>query len=265
MRLFTPLRPDPRAVLAAANPAMKLGAAAVLMAVLFVSVDVVTAGVVLTGVVGAIRLSGLPPWTLLRRTWPILLTALSVGILNTVLAEPRGGPQLVLGPLSVSTEAAISGIGLGLRLVAIAFSGVLALASTDPTRLADSLIAQLHVPPRFAVGALAAARLLPVMAVEWQVLSLARRARGVAGRGPVSFLRIFFGKLLALLIGAVRRATRLAAAMEARGFGSRPCRTSAREERVTRHDWLLLAGATLLGLAAMGISLAAGTWRFLFG
>ena len=36
MRLFTPLRPDPRAVLAAANPAMKLGAAGVLMAVLFV-------------------------------------------------------------------------------------------------------------------------------------------------------------------------------------------------------------------------------------
>ena len=43
VRLFTPLRPDPRAVLAAANPAAKLAAAAVLMAVLFVSVDAVTA------------------------------------------------------------------------------------------------------------------------------------------------------------------------------------------------------------------------------
>jgi energy-coupling factor transport system permease protein len=155
-------------------------------------------------------------------------------------------------------------MGLGLRLAAIAFSGVLAMVTTDPTRLADSLIAQLRISPRFAVGALAAARLVPVMAVEWQVLSLARRARGVAGRNPASSLRIFFGKLLALLIGAVRRATRLAAAMEARGFGSRPCRTAARQERVTRGDWLLLGGATLLGLAAVGISLAAGTWRFLF-
>jgi energy-coupling factor transport system permease protein len=265
MKLFTPLRPDPRAPLAAANPVTKLAAAAVLMAVLFVSVDAVTAIVVLVGVLAAVGLSGLSPRTLLRRTWPILLTALSVGILNTVFAAPRPGPQLAIGPLSVSADAALSGVGLGLRLAAIAFSGVLAMATTDPTRLADSLIAQLRISPRFAVGALAAARLVPVMAVEWQVLSLARRARGVSGSNPVGSLRIFFGKLLALLIGAVRRATRLAAAMEARGFGSRPCRTSARQERVTRGDWLLLAGALLLGLAAMGISVAAGTWRFLFG
>ena len=95
--------------------------------------------------------------------------------------------------------------------------------------------------------------------------SLARRARGVAGRGPLSAVRVFFGKLLALLIGAVRRATRLATAMEARGFGSRPCRTTAREERVRRSDWVLLAGSATLGMMAVGLSLALGTWRFLFG
>ena len=265
MRLFTPLRPNPAAPLAAANPVIKLAAAAVLMSVLFVSVDAVTATLVLAGVLAAVGLSGLSPRTLLRRTWPILLTALSVGILNAAFAAPRGGPQLAVGPLSVSTEALIAGLGLGLRLLAIAFSGVLAVATTDPTRLADALVAQLRIPPRFAVGALAAARLVPVMAVEWQVLSLARRARGVEGRGPLSAVRVLFGKLLALLIGAVRRATRLAVAMEARGFGSRPCRTAARQERVTRADLLLLAGATVLGVAAAGISLAAGTWRFLFG
>jgi energy-coupling factor transport system permease protein len=53
--------------------------------------------------------------------------------------------------------------------------------------------------------------------------------------------------------------------MEARGFGARPCRTSARDERVRRADWLLLAAAALLGLGAVAISVAAGTWRFLFG
>lgn len=265
MRLFTPLRPNPAAPLAAANPAMKLAAAALLMGVLFVSVDAVTATVILAGLLATVAISGLSPRTLLRRSWPILLTALSVGILNAAFAAPRAGAQLAIGPVSISTDALFSGLGLGLRLLAIAFSGVLAMATTDPTRLADSLVAQLRISPRFAVGALAAARLVPVMAVEWQVLGLARRARGVAGRGPVSASRVFFGKLLALLIGAVRRATRLAAAMEARGFGSRRCRTAARDERVTRPDWLLVAGAAILGAAAVGISLAAGTWRFLFG
>jgi energy-coupling factor transport system permease protein len=264
MKLFTPLRPNPSAPLAAANPVAKLGGAAVLMAVLFISVDAVTASIVLLGVLAAVSLSGLSPRTLARRTWPILLTALSVGILNALFATPRPGPRLEIGPVSVSAEAAASGVGLGLRLAAIAFSGVLAMVTTDPTRLADSLVAQARLSPRFAVGALAAARLVPVMALEWQVLSLARRARGVAGGNPVASVQVFFGKLLALLIGAVRRATRLAAAMEARGFGARPCRTAAREERVRRADWLLLAGATALGLGAVGISLALGTWRFLF-
>jgi energy-coupling factor transport system permease protein len=265
MRLFTPLRPDPRAPLAAANPAMKLGAAAALMAVLFVSVDALTAGIVLVGLLFAVRLSGLRARTLAVRSWPIPVAALSVGILNVVLAPARPGPELQVGPLAIPAEQLMAGIGLGLRLAAIAFSGVLAMATTDPTRLADSLVAQLHISPRFAVGALAAARLVPVLASEWQVLSLARRARGVSGGNPVAAVRIVFGKLLALMIGAVRRATRLAAAMEARGFGARPCRTSARDERVRPADWLLLAGAAALGLAAAAVSVAAGSWRFLFG
>ena len=106
MKLFTPLRPDPRAPLAAANPVAKLGAALVLMAVLFVSVDAVTASVILLGTVAAVFLSGLSARSLLGRTWPILLTALSVGILNTVLAAPRPAPQLDIGPVSVSADSA---------------------------------------------------------------------------------------------------------------------------------------------------------------
>ncbi|HET7520074.1 MAG TPA: energy-coupling factor transporter transmembrane component T [Candidatus Limnocylindria bacterium] len=265
MRLFTPLRPAPRAFLAAANPAMKIAAAATLMLILFFCVDAVTAGVVLVGLLGAVALSGLSPRTLAGRTWPILLTALSVGVLNVLLATPQGGSQVRIGPVDASATALANGVGLGLRLAGIAFAGVLAMTTTDPTRLADSLVQQLRVSPRFAVGALAAARLIPVMALEWQILSLARRARGVTGRGPIQAVRVFFGKLVALLIGAVRRATRLATAMEARGFGARDCRTNARHEEVRRADWLLLGGAMALGMLAVGISVLLGTWRFLFG
>jgi energy-coupling factor transport system permease protein len=265
MKLFTPLRPEPTAPLAVANPTIKLGAAAVLMAVLFVSVDGVTAGVILAGLLAAVRFSGLSTRTLAARTWPILLTALSIGILNVTFGAQSGGPPLRIGPFTIGGEALAAGIGLGLRLAAIAFSGILAMSTTDPTRLADSLVQQLHVSPRFAVGALAAARLVPVMAVDWQTLSLARRARGIGSRSPIGAVRILFGKLLALLIGAVRRGTRLATAMEARGFGSRPCRTTAREERIRRSDLVLLGAALGLGVLAVGLSVAVGSWRFLFG
>ena len=266
MRLFTPLRPDPTALLPRANPVAKLGAAAILMFVLFVSVDPVTPLVVVAGLLATLPLTGLSVGDLLRRTWPILLAALSVGILNTLLAAEQNGDVLRIGPVMVGSGTAVAGIGLGVRLMGIALAGVLALVTTDPTDLADSLVQQLRFPPRFAIGALAAARLLPILAGEWQTLSLARRARGVeAGRSPVAAVRIAFGQLLRLLVGAVRRGTRLALAMEGRGFGAAACRTVARPQRIQSGDRLLLAAAAGLAAVALAVSLVSGSWRFLFG
>jgi energy-coupling factor transport system permease protein len=265
MRLFTPLRPNPRAPLARANPLAKLAAALLLMAVLFLSVDPLTPAVILLGLAGSVWRSGIGPRPLLARTWPILLAALIVAAVNALFAPPSGEQLFRAGPVGLSRETLGSGIGLGLRVLTIATAGVLAVATTDPTDLTDSLIGQLHLSPRFAVGALAAVRLLPVMAGEWQTISLARRARGVAsGRSPLAALRLSFGKLLTLLVTAIRRATRLAIAMEGRGLGSQPCRTVARPQRMRASDWGLIGSAAGLGLVAVGISMAAGTWRFLF-
>jgi energy-coupling factor transport system permease protein len=266
MRLFTPLRPNPDAALARANPSVKLGAAALVMLALFFSTDAVTAGIMLVGLAAATMASGLTPRALLGRTWPLLLAALTVGVLNTVLAPQQTGELRRLGPLVIGIDNVVTGIGLGLRLLGIAYSGVLALATTDATDLADSLIQQLRFSPRFAVGALAGARLLPILADEWQILSLARRARGVeAGRSPIAAVRLFFGQLLGLLVAAVRRATRLATAMESRGFGALPCRTVARPLTVSRNDWVLLGATAGLAVMAIVVSAALGTWRFLFG
>lgn len=266
MKLFTPLRPNPAAPLAAANPVAKLGAAAILMVVLFVSTDLLTPALVVAAIVATLPFSGIAPALLLRRTWLILLAALTVGVLNTVFAPEQSGTLLRLGPLVVGSDNLVTGVALGLRLLGIALSGVLALVTTDPTDLADALVQQLRAPPRFAVGALAAARLMPILVGEWQTLTLARRARGVdAGRSPLAAARILFGQLLRLLVGAVRRGTRLAVAMEARGFGSAPCRTSARRQSMANRDWMLLAGTAAYGVTAVGVSLATGSWRFLFG
>jgi energy-coupling factor transport system permease protein len=265
VRLFVPLRPNPNAVLARANPLAKLAAALLLMAVLFVSVDPVTPVVILVGLAGSVWLSGLGWRTLLLRTWPVLLAAASISVLNALFAAPRDDELFRIGPIGLSAESLQSGIALGLRVLAIAYTGVLAVVTTDPTDLTDALIQQLHLSPRFAVGALAAVRLMPVMAGEWQTISLARRARGVsAGRSPLVAIRLFLGKLLTLLVGAIRRATRLASAMEARGFGALPCRSVARPQHMAARDWWLIAAAATLGLAAIGLSLALGAWEFLF-
>ena len=108
--------------------------------------------------------------------------------------------------------------------------------------------------------------MLPVLADEWRLIGLARRARGIeAGLNPVIALRLAAGRLFALLVAAIRRGTRLALAMDARGFGERPCRTVARPQSVDRADWLLVAGALLAGVTATAVSLALGSYRLLFG
>jgi len=247
MRLFTPLRPAADAPLANANPVAKLAAALLLMVVLFLSVDPVTPLIVLVALAMAVPFTGLGWRVLLARTWPILLAGTVVAVINGLAASP------------------VSGLALGFRVMALAYSGVLAIATTDPTDLTDALIQQVHLSPRFAVGALAAVRLLPVMALEWQTISLARRARGVtAGRSPLAAVQLAFGKLMTLLVGAIRRATRLSTAMEARGFGSAGCRSVARPRRMMAGDWWLIAAAAAVGLAAIGFSLALGAWEFLF-
>jgi len=267
MRPFTPLVPDPGAPLARANPVAKLAAASVLLVALFASLDGVTAGIVLAALLGVLPFAGLSARDLLSRSWLVGLAAVSIGVFNVLFAAEQLGPTIVaLGPWRIGAETLVNGIGLALRLLGIVLAGLLATATTQPTDLADSLVQQLRVSPRFAIGALAAFRLLPLLSQEWQTLAMARRARGVeAGRSPMTVARLFAGQMLALLVGAVRRGTRMAQAMEARGFGARDCRTAARLLVIGPADWAWIGGAVILAATAIGASVLLGTWRPLLG
>ncbi len=184
MQLFSPLVPDPRAPLARANPVAKLAAGSVLLVALFASLDGVTAGIVLVALLALLPFSGLAARDLLSRAWLVGLAAISIGVFNVLFASEQLGPTVVaLGPVRVGAETLVDGLGLALRLLGVVLAGLLATVTTQPTELADSLVQQLRVSPRFAIGALAALRLLPLLTQEWQSMAMARRARGVeAGR-----------------------------------------------------------------------------------
>jgi len=249
MKLLVPLTPDPRAPLARAHPLAKLGGAAALFLALFLAIDPLTPAIVLAVLLAALPASGLGPGALATRAAPLALAAASIGLFNALFGD--GG---VAG-----------GVAIGLRLAAIALAGLLSLATIDPTDLADALVEHLHAPPRFAIGTLAALRLLPIFSREWETIGLARRARGIDESSLGDRLRGFAERTLALLVGAIRRATRLATAMDARGFDSGLPRTVARPRPMTLGDWGWLAAAVALALGATGLSVAIGTWRFLLG
>lgn len=246
-----------------ANPLAKLGAALAVTLALLPTVDAVTPSVLLACTVLCIPLARVSVGQLLRRAWPILLAATSLVFVNAAFAaHPTGLVVLAAGPVNLTTGGLVDGAVLALRVIAIALPGVLAIMTIDPTDLADALVQQLGLSPRFAYGTLAALRVLPLLALEWQSLRLARRARGFeAGRSPVRAVKLFAGQVFALLVGAIRRGTRLATAMDARGLGSLPTRTSARVQRMRRSDWALLTAAVLVCLAATALSVATGAWH----
>jgi energy-coupling factor transport system permease protein len=260
MRFVEPVT-DPTAPLARRNPVAKLGAAMLLTLCLVVSLDPVTPAVALAVEAAVLPLFGIGYRALLRRAWPLLAAAGGACVSYVFFAARTGDVVFALGPLTVTTGVLLSALSLLLRLLAVALPSVAVFASTDPTDLADALVQNLKAPPRFVIGALAALRLLPLVASDWEMLRLARRARGVdAGRNPVAHVRLFGSTLFGLLVLAVRRGTRLATAMDARGFAG-TARTSARDQPFTRADAALLCAALLVAALAITASVYAGTFH----
>ncbi|MFY1687243.1 energy-coupling factor transporter transmembrane component T family protein [Plantactinospora sp. WMMB782] len=253
----------PGAPLARRNPVAKVAAALVFSVALIATVDPVTPAVAIGFQLAVVPLFGVRYAALARRAWPLLLSALGIfGTLLLFAAERTGTLLWQAGPVEITTGVLGTALGMALRVVAVALPGVLVFATTDPTDLADALVQNVKAPPRFAIGALAAFRLVPLLAVEWQMVSLARRARGIeAGRNPLARLRLFGSTAFTLLVGAIRRGTRLAAAMDARGFDSGVPRTAARRQRFGPADAAVIAGAVVLAGAALGLSVALGTFR----
>jgi energy-coupling factor transport system permease protein len=241
------LGPAPDVPLSRINPVAQLTAIAVVTLVLITSLDVVTPAVMVAVELCLFPAAGLTsPRTVWLRTWPMLFGAASVGLVNVLLSEDAD---------------LVTGLGLALRVVGLALPGVLLVAATDPVRLADALTIHWRMSPRFAYGALAALRLVPLLVTEFESVRLAQRTRGVeAGRNPVARVRMLAAIGFILLVGAVRRGSRLATAMDARGFDAGVPRTNARGSTLRLRDAAFVVGAVVACAAAVTLSVTAGAW-----
>ncbi|MGB9035840.1 MAG: CbiQ family ECF transporter T component, partial [Paeniglutamicibacter sp.] len=247
-----------------ANPLAKLAAVALATIPLVASMDWVSSGIVVAATVLALPLAGLSIPRFLARGWPLLLAAL-FGAWGTALVGNDSGAVLLDAGIFTITEGSLSaGAATGMRAFAVAIPAVLVLFTTDPTDLANALAQKARLPHRFVLGALAGMRLLGLLIEEWTTLGMARRARGVGSRGSAAArLRANLGQVFGLLVQAIRRASRLAVTMEAKGFGTAE-RTWLRPSRYGLRDAGIVAAGLLLGTVATGASLALGTWNLVW-
>jgi energy-coupling factor transport system permease protein len=235
-------------VLARRAPVAKLASALILSVLALTTLNPWVLGLLSLLCLVAAPFFGLSVGQLVRRAWPVFAGALTIVLSLSLFSATRTGATLFhFGPFWVTTSVLGTSIAYALRLLALALPGVLVYATTDPTDLADSLIQHVKAPPRYAIGALAAFRLSGALTEEWRLIAMARRARGIdSGRNPVGY---FFATAFVLLVGAIRRGTRLALAMDARGFDAGVPRSIARPSPFGWPDWALILTTALLAAA----------------
>lgn len=226
---------------------VKLGVAALWLVGLATTTDV-RAGTFLAvaALVSIPLLGGVPGERLVRRLAPLVLAAVGIFVTNLLFSshnvDPAATVLATIGPLRLTDEGLAAAAGLGARVLAIVAVGSAFALTTDATGLADALVQQAHVSPRFAYGALAAYQAVPRLADDLATIRAARRVRGLREWHP----RI----LIALLVRAIRHADQLALAMDARAFGSGP-RTTYRPLRWGAPDIAIGAGGVVLLVLAL--------------
>lgn len=244
------------------NPVAKLGAALLLSLMLLTTIDWVSAAVALALESLLFPWAGLKTKTFFLRTLPIWVAAPAAGLTTLLYGQDAGATLAQFWFISITQGSANLALATVLRILAIGLPAVVLFVTIDPTDLADGLGQVLRLPARFVLGGLAGLRLLELFAEDWRSLALARRARGVADRGA---LRRLASQAFALLVISIRRGSKLATAMEARGFGSDLPRTWARPSRFGGREWALLATGALIAAIALTVSVAVGSWNFVLG
>ncbi|MFK3936446.1 energy-coupling factor transporter transmembrane component T family protein [Alkalihalobacillus sp. NPDC078783] len=145
------------------------------------------------------------------------------------------------GLIQISEESFYRGIHLGFRALAFAILGMIFALTTKPVLLFYSLMQQLKVPSKYAYSFLASIRMIPIMFDEFQTL---RHAMIIRQAVPKKGLKGMYKKLqffsIPLLAQSIRRAQRIAVAMEAKRFTQSSERTYFYETNVRLYDLLFL-------------------------
>jgi energy-coupling factor transport system permease protein len=196
------------------------------------------------------------------RTLPVWIAAPFTGLTIVLYGQVSGHTYFHWLFINVSDGSISLAVATMLRVLAIGLPGVVLFVTVDPTDLADGLAQVVRLPARFVLGGLAALRLVGLFLDDWRSLELARRARGVADRGR---LRRFASQAFALFVLSIRRATKLATAMEARGFGAPIRRTWARDSPFGWPEWLLVLIGAAIAAIALTVTIVSGHWNFVAG
>lgn len=199
---------------------------------------------------------------LLERRSPLMVMALMVpfalfgfGFLTTsVLFRQESDFALQMArETPLGSEALSAGVVLFLRAIACGMASAVFVLTTDPGAFVKALMVNWRLSPRIGYALFSALQLVPDLAAEAQQVRLARSMK--AGRpprrvpGPLETASL----VIPLLAFAIRRASRAAVALEARGLTAGRPRTVIGAPVFGRSDIAFAALALVLLVVALAV------------
>lgn len=242
------------------NPVTRIAAIIALTTPLLISVDVVSATIALVATVLLAPVVGVSWRQLTKRGWPLFLIAPIASISMALYGRPEGREYFSFLLAHVTDNSLSLALAIGVRVLAVGLPVVVLISRVDPTDLGDGLAQVARLPERFVIGAVAGGRLVSLFRDDWQSMDRSRRARGLADQGRI---RRLFTMAFGLLVLSLRRGSKLATAMEARGFGRTGQRTWARSSTVGLIDALVVLACLAISATAILVAIHTGYFRFL--
>ena len=248
------------------DPRTKLILLIVYIVALFVAKSWISYGVMLAFLVLSIRISTIPPKSILRGMKPLVMILVFTGVLNIFFT--REGPELlnIAGVIVVTPGGIVRAVFMMARILMLVTGTFLLTYTTSPISLTDGLeslmnpLKKLHVPVHeLSMMMCIALRFIPTLIEETDKIMSAQKARGADFENGTLMerARALIPILVPLFIGAFRRADELATAMECRCYQGGEGRSKMKLLRYRRND-MTAFGAGILLLAVVFVLAALG-------
>lgn len=176
------------------------------------------------------------------------MLGLSVSIfLLQCIFDRKGNAVLTAGGFTLVTEHGLQmGAVVALRLLILTFTALLMISGSMRDCLAG--LTKMHVPYEIVFMVMAALKFLPILKEESIDVMNAARMRGASfdSLSVTGRLKFYLKLAIPITAGAIRRAERMNIAMAARGFRTKPSRTSMYSVRMKKCDWVFMSVMLLL-------------------
>ena len=244
------------------DPRTKLIMLVLYIVALFMAKSWISYGVMLAFLVFTVKISTIPPKSIVRGMKPLVLILVFTGVLN--LFFTTDGKVLVdIGFITVTTGGLQRAVFMVARILMLISGTFLLTYTTSPIALTDGLEALLNplkvikVPVHeLSMMMCIALRFIPTLIEETDKIMCAQKARGAdfESGSIIDRAKALIPILVPLFISAFRRADELATAMECRCYQGGEGRTKMKLLRYTVWDFRAFGIGALLLVATFALA-----------